>query len=56
MAPAAAVPVVPTAASGATQAYSKKSRGSFFHVSVAFYMHLFNLRNETYTATRCCLS
>jgi hypothetical protein len=36
---------VPTAASGATQASSnfftgKKSLGSLFHVSVAFYMHL----------------
>ena len=47
MAPAAAAPsaAVPTAASGATQASSnfftgKKSLGSLFHVSVAFYMHL----------------
>jgi hypothetical protein len=47
MAPAAAAPsaAVPTAASAATQASSnfftgKKSLGSLFHVSVAFYMHL----------------
>ena len=45
-APAAAVPAVPTAASGATQSSgkilsSKKSLSSFFQVIVAFYMHLF---------------
>ena len=47
MAPAAAAPsaAVPTAASGVTQASSnfftgKKSLGSLFHVSVAFYMRL----------------